>query len=152
VSELRASDEERERTASELRVHFAAGRLTDDELSERLDAAYAARTQRELDDLRADLPALPQTRDQARAALAERRRRLRGELIQETGGALVPFFICTVIWVLTGASGYFWPAWVALFALVALIRNGWRLYGPGADLDAIEAELEQKKRDEKRAG
>ena len=57
-----------------------------------------------------------------------------------------------MIWVLTGASGYFWPAWVALFAVVALIRNGWRLYGPGADLDAIEAELEQKKRDEKRAG
>jgi hypothetical protein len=39
VSDLRASDEERERAASEIRAHFAAGRLTEDELNERLEAA-----------------------------------------------------------------------------------------------------------------
>jgi uncharacterized membrane protein len=37
---LRASDEQRERAAQEIREHFAAGRLTDEELSDRVQAAY----------------------------------------------------------------------------------------------------------------
>ena len=84
--DLRASDEQRDRAAAEIRDHYAAGRLTEDEFNERLDAAYGARTQGELAELRRDLPALS-----TRNELAERRRRLRGELIQETGGAFVPF-------------------------------------------------------------
>ena len=42
--DLRASDAERERVAASLREHCAAGRLTLEELSERLDEAYRART------------------------------------------------------------------------------------------------------------
>jgi hypothetical protein len=145
VSDLRASDEERERAADEIRAHFAAGRLTDDELSERLEAVYQARTQGELSELRADLPALPATRAQTRAELAERRRRLRGDLIQHTGAALSPFLLCTVIWALAGAEGPFWPAWVALIALIPLVRNGWRLYGPSPRLDAVEAEINRRR-------
>jgi hypothetical protein len=150
VSELRASDEERDRAAADIRAHFAAGRLSDDELSERLDAVYDARTQRELSELRADLPALPATRAETRAEIAERRRHLRGELIQRTGAALTPFLICTVIWALAGAEGPFWPAWVALFALIPLIRNGWRLYGPAPRLDAVEEELSRRRSREAR--
>jgi hypothetical protein len=60
--ELRASDEQRERAAAEIRDHFAAGRLDDEELAERRAAAYRARTQGELHALRADLPALPRRR------------------------------------------------------------------------------------------
>jgi hypothetical protein len=45
--------------AAALRTHCEAGRLTIDELEERLGAAYAARTLGELDALMADLPALP---------------------------------------------------------------------------------------------
>ena len=37
----------------------------------------------------------------------------------------MPFLICTGIWVAAGASGAFWPIWVALFALIPLVRNGW---------------------------
>ena len=55
--ELRASDADRERVATRLREHLADGRLTLDELSERLDAAYKARTVGELDALMQDLPA-----------------------------------------------------------------------------------------------
>jgi hypothetical protein len=55
--EVRASDADRERVAARLRDHLAAGRLTLDELSERLDAAYAARTVGELEELTNDLPA-----------------------------------------------------------------------------------------------
>jgi hypothetical protein len=146
-SHLRASDMERERAAAEIRDHFAAGRLTDEELDERVAAAYAARTQHDLDVLRADLPALPATREQERAALAERRRHLQRRLLQETGGALGAFVLCTAIWVASGADGSFWPVWVALAAAIALVRNGWRLYGPAPELDRVERELERRKPD-----
>ena len=54
--ELRVSDAEREHAATELREHLAEGRLTLDELAERLDGIYAARTRGELDAISADLP------------------------------------------------------------------------------------------------
>jgi hypothetical protein len=57
VPEVRASDAERERTASALGDAAAEGRLTLEELTERLDAAYAAKSRGELDALTADLPA-----------------------------------------------------------------------------------------------
>jgi Domain of unknown function (DUF1707) len=53
---VRASDEDRERAASSLRAHFAAGRLAADELEQRVARVYAARTRRELDVLLSDLP------------------------------------------------------------------------------------------------
>jgi DUF1707 SHOCT-like domain/Cell wall-active antibiotics response LiaF, C-terminal len=55
--DLRASDDDRERTADHLRQAAAQGRITVDELEERLQVAYAARTQGELVRLVADLPA-----------------------------------------------------------------------------------------------
>jgi cobalamin biosynthesis protein CbiG len=55
---LRASDADRERTVALLSEHLAAGRLTAEEFQERLDAAYAARTLGQLDELLADLPAI----------------------------------------------------------------------------------------------
>jgi hypothetical protein len=58
-ADIRAADEDRERVATALRTHCEAGRLTIDELEERLAAAYAARTLRDLDRLMVDLPALP---------------------------------------------------------------------------------------------
>lgn len=53
---LRASDADRERVAQELHRAAGEGRLTLDELQERLDAAYAARTYGELEPIVADLP------------------------------------------------------------------------------------------------
>jgi Flp pilus assembly protein TadB len=54
--EMRVSDAEREATAAELREHYASGRLTLDELNERIDQAFAARTRGDLDALMRDLP------------------------------------------------------------------------------------------------
>lgn len=54
--ELRASDADRERVVEWLREAFAEGRLTMDEHAERVDSAYAARTQAELVPLTRDLP------------------------------------------------------------------------------------------------
>jgi hypothetical protein len=52
---LRASDADRERTAERLRLAASEGRLTFEELDERLDAAYAARTRDALRELLADV-------------------------------------------------------------------------------------------------
>ena len=146
--DVRVSDDERERVAREIREHYAAGRLDDDELNERVEAAYAARTQGELNALRADLPALPATRTEQRADVARRRRELERRLLQQSGGALVPFVICTAIWAFAGASGSFWPIWILLVALIPLVRNGWRLYGPAPELDRVEDELARRERGE----
>src|SRR3954471_24096270 len=54
---LRASDADRERAAEALRRHHLDGRLDTDELQDRLDRCYAARTTGGLAPLLADLPA-----------------------------------------------------------------------------------------------
>lgn len=55
---IRASDADRDRTAALLREHLAAGRLTSEEFSERLDKTYAAKTMGDLDKLLEDLPGI----------------------------------------------------------------------------------------------
>ena len=55
--ELRASDADRERAIAHLRSASGEGRLTFEELSERVERADAARTAGELAELTADLPA-----------------------------------------------------------------------------------------------
>jgi Domain of unknown function (DUF1707) len=57
--DLRIGDAERDTAMAQLRDHFVAGRLTFDELTERLDLALTAKTQRQIDGLMADLPRPP---------------------------------------------------------------------------------------------
>jgi hypothetical protein len=57
--DLRIGDAERDATMNQLREHFVAGRLTFDELTERIDAALTSKTQRQIDRLMADLPRPP---------------------------------------------------------------------------------------------
>jgi hypothetical protein len=57
AAELRASDADRERVADILREAFAEGRLDMDEHTQRIEAAYAAKTLGELEPLTRDLPA-----------------------------------------------------------------------------------------------
>jgi len=57
--DLRIGDAERDATMTQLREHFVAGRLTFDELTERIDAALTAKTQRQIDGLMSDLPRAP---------------------------------------------------------------------------------------------
>ena len=53
---VRVGDAEREATAAQLREHFADGRLTLDELNERLDETFAAKTKADLNTVTRDLP------------------------------------------------------------------------------------------------
>lgn len=140
------SDQQRERAAQELREHFAAGRLTQEEFDERVQLAYAARTEAQLRAIRGDLPHLPLSPQEQKAELVARRSQLRRRLIQETGGGLALLVVCVIIWLSNGAQGQFWPVWVALVVLIPLLRNGWRLYGPSPQLDRVERELERRAR------
>jgi hypothetical protein len=147
---VRVSDEQREGAAQAIREHFAAGRLTDEELSQRVQAVYSASTQGELRALLADLPRLPATPAQRKAELAERRGVLQRQLLQQTGGGLILFVVCVVIWLASGAHGQFWPIWVGLVPALALLRSGWRLYGPAPELDRLEEELARRERRDER--
>jgi hypothetical protein len=58
---MRVSDADRDRVTARLRDHFAAGRLTHDEMDERLSAALHAKTVGDLRHVLADLPEPGQT-------------------------------------------------------------------------------------------
>ena len=57
--DLRIGDAERDAAMAQLREHFVAGRLTLDELTERIDLALTAKTQGHIDRLMTDLPRPP---------------------------------------------------------------------------------------------
>ena len=141
-SELRVADADREQLATELREHMLAGRLSSAEFEERLERAYRATTRGELDALRADLPMSPAT---VGAELARRRATVRRRVLQEAGGGLTASAVCVAIWIASGASGSFWPIWVIIFALLPLVRDGWRLIGPDPDLESVEASLRRRR-------
>ena len=56
---IRISDADREQVAARLREHFAEGRITPDELDERISAVFAAKTYGDLRHVLADLPDEP---------------------------------------------------------------------------------------------
>jgi len=141
-SGLRASDADREQLVDELEQHAIAGRLTTDEFEQRTGQAYAAKTVGELDALRRDLPA---TVPGQAISHRQRRSQLTKRSLQETGGSAGLFVVCTAIWLASGASGQFWPVWVLIVVVLSLARNEWALYGPGADLDAVEADLDARR-------
>lgn len=111
VRGVRASDEERERVASEVREHFALGRIDAEELDRRLGLAYSARDLGELRALRADLPVLHASPARGRKLAARAR------------VAVLPFLACSLVWLATGAQGSFWPMWVGLAGIVGLARG-----------------------------
>jgi hypothetical protein len=143
--DLRASDEDRDRVAADIREHYAQGRLDRAELDERLKETFSVKTVGELDALVADLPELSLAVTQAHTEVALQRAKLSRELVQETGGALIPFILCTVVWVLGGANGSFWPVWALIFPIVVLARDGWRLFGPAPELDRAAESPEERR-------
>jgi hypothetical protein len=66
--EMRVGHAERDAVAAELREHYAAGRITLDELNERLDKAFAAKTKGDLNALMTDLPSAAGAGTGARAS------------------------------------------------------------------------------------
>ena len=111
--DLRASDADRERVAQLLRENAADGRLDMDELDERLETAYAARTFGELDALTRDLPVVaPQP------GLPDRP----GRRTPVPTTFIWISALLIAIWAVTGA-GYFWPMWPMLWFAFATLRH-----------------------------
>jgi Domain of unknown function (DUF1707) len=111
--ELLASDAERERVVEALRTHAADGRLEADELEQRLEGAYAARTRADLVPLVADLPRpqAPRPRRPSRA-------------LPHLAPVIPLAILLVAIWALTGA-GYFWPVWpIGALLLTTLKHRG----------------------------
>jgi hypothetical protein len=106
---LRASDSDREEIVTEVRAHAAAGRLDVEELEQRIEAAYSARTHGDLQALVADLP-------KRRAAPASRPdwHGYDWRVFAAVNALLV------VIWAAAGA-GYFWPGWVIAWWAFAIL-------------------------------
>lgn len=120
--EMRASDADRDRVAAALREHCAQGRISVDELNERLDGVYAARTVGELEKVTSDLPEhdmyeLPVPA--SRTSMPARRgsgRPARSGMRSAWAGYLTVNLICLVVWAVTAVSGgawYPWFLWVA---------------------------------------
>jgi hypothetical protein len=132
---IRASDEDRSRTADALGEHYAAGRLTLEEFHERLDQVYAATTQGELDRLMADLPGTDLSR------LPQRRPP--GPVQVPADGSVLAWraawrfwlavsVVLFVAWLLGGASGGPWFLWVAVPLGLLMLRR-WSAGGPRHD-------------------
>lgn len=71
--QLRASDAERETVIDRLRIHAGDGRLTPEELEERIDEAYAARTRGQLAEVLRELPAVARPPDGPSGSARRRR-------------------------------------------------------------------------------
>ena len=102
MSELRVSDADRDLVAERLRAAAGEGRLSAEELEERLETAFGARTEAELQPLTADLPAPV-------ARMSGRRLPARPDFGPYVGVSVM----LVAIWALTG-MGYFWPIWPIL--------------------------------------
>lgn len=119
--DLRAGDEDRDRTITRLREAYAEGRLTQDEFDVRMGEAAVARTFSDLDGLTADLPAAPAPAPVAvpggspTAVVADDHER---ENLRKGWAAWVGVSVLVnVIWLgtwITGDDGApaYWPIWV----------------------------------------
>jgi hypothetical protein len=137
---MRAGDEDRRRVADLLQAHYVSGRLSSEELAERVERSLDARTLGDLDALLDDLPTAEAPREERQG---QRQRRvgscglgdhawraghgsLRGDgsfKAHATSYLLVMALLVTV-WLLTTPGGYFWPIWPALGWGIGLVSHG----------------------------
>jgi hypothetical protein len=127
--EIRASDADRDRVAAALREHSVEGRITMEELNERLEATYSSRTLGELQTVTSDLPEhdtyqlpIPASRHAGSAPATRRPQDLYKKSVHAAWGSwAVVNLVCFVIWLLStvgsvaGGQGliYPWFLWVA---------------------------------------
>jgi hypothetical protein len=115
VPSVRIGTAEREAAANALSEHFAAGRLDRDELDERLDRAYAAKTGADLELLFQDLPRAgsPLAASEPRGATGAYRVTGRTALLFAVLAFAVlwvavvripPFFLVPLVWIVLARS------------------------------------------------
>jgi hypothetical protein len=121
---IRIGDAERDDAVATLGDHFAAGRLSRDELDERVDQAMQARFERELEPLFVDLPA------PARSGVAEPTQAHRSDVRP----AWPPLFWLTPLLVVATVVGAValrspWMLWVFVWMMMSSRFWGRRRYG-----------------------
>jgi hypothetical protein len=136
---LRAADADRERVVEALRQHHVDGRLDAEELNQRIDRVYAAKTFGELDEITTDLPPI-QTPARAGAPVRPRpadpgRARAKAAFQRHLFTYLWVNGLLVVIWALTNFGGYFWPVWPMLGWGIGLGAHAFSVYGPRVDED-----------------
>ncbi|WP_233617813.1 DUF1707 SHOCT-like domain-containing protein [Actinomadura sp. WAC 06369] len=131
--DMRASDADRDRVAASLREHCAVGRITVDELHERLEDVYSARTLGRLDEITADLPEedlyeLPVPAAQPKSTELPVRRPS-GPSVERTAwaGLAAVGGLNFTIWLIIGVTaGFVYPWWIWVvgpWAAVLLLRT-----------------------------
>jgi hypothetical protein len=126
---LRVSDTERDRVIRDLTKHCGDGRLTLDELEERITLAYAAMTRAELEATTRDLPSTttPAVRQsgppiRVRSTASKHEARRAGEIALKIHLLvyLAVMALLVMIYAISNFGGYFWPIWTAMPWGVAL--------------------------------
>ncbi len=124
--ELRAADVDRRRVVADLQRHYADGRLTTEELRERIGQAMTARTYADLDGLQRDLPAIELAPRPTAAVCntsptpAQCRQGFRAHALFY----LLVMSGLVILWLLTSPGGYFWPVWPMFGWGIGLASHG----------------------------
>lgn len=137
--DLRVGDAERDATAERLRESYAQGRLTLDEFNERLSAALAATTERDLSRLTSDLPAAAPSAPLPHSVHAGGRQRSGYQGGRRAHGPHFPpvFAVLALAWLLIYALPSFrffpFPGKLAIILVVVgvirgLLRRIWRRF------------------------
>ena len=132
--DLRIGDAEREAAAALLREHYAQGRLTLEEFNQRLDATFAATTQRQLGQISRDLPhagLTAATRPQPTQAGQRQDQRQHYSRCRYRSAPrflrLVPIMVAVAtLWLLTVGLhlAFPWPGRLAMFVAVFAFARG----------------------------
>jgi hypothetical protein len=130
AGDLRASDADRDAALAELSEHFQTGRLTSDELDERIGRAIRARTGQDLADLMADLPAArPAGRTAASAGTGRASRRtLTTAVIIAVTAIVTAAVVAATLWGEHG-HGFVLPGWVIVAGFIVWRRLVPRRHG-----------------------
>ncbi|WP_231953586.1 DUF1707 SHOCT-like domain-containing protein [Actinoplanes derwentensis] len=125
---MRAADGDRQKVADQLKAALDEGRLDLSEYDERVQRAYAAKTYGDLDGLLDDLPGtVPVAKSQVVSAEpVDQLTPVPGQK-HKSGrsgfqGMAAVFVVCVLIWAMSG-MGYFWPGWVAIPLVWALLAH-----------------------------
>jgi hypothetical protein len=137
---LRASDADREQFVEALRQHHAEGRLTVEELTERTERAYAARTFGDLDALATDLPPLrppapspaqpPPTGPPGMRPSGRKRTEAKVNLLRTVLWFGLLSIVLIAVWAMTDFGGYFWPIWPMIGFMLAIAGQLFYVHGP----------------------
>ena len=113
--ELRASDADRQTVVTDLQRHYADGRLTTEELRERIGLAMASRTYSDLEELQRDLPRAVSVAQASTAACCNTSSPTQAQWRQSFRAHALSYLLVisglVIIWLLSSPGGYFWPVW-----------------------------------------